>query len=230
MRAREELERLAQRGPRGRRPGSQPPASAEAVLADLLEDFTHPDEAVAVPTGIAALDRMLARGGWRPGLFLIAGAPGVGKSAFALQSCLRAVGAGHAVLYVSIELSRLHLDAVGVVLAPLLLAGRVATCAVVDLELGWSARRGLEWEAIMDERRGFARVAVSAECCERALRVQGLLAARGQHRAVPIPDLLVAATAEAAGLVVLHYDAGFDLVAAVTAQEMAWVVPRGSVA
>jgi len=105
LRAREELERLTQQGPRGRRPGSQPPASAETVLADLLEDFDRPDQAVAVPTGIATLDRMLARGGWRPGLFLLAGAPGVGKSAFALQTCLRAVAAGHVVLYVSIEQS-----------------------------------------------------------------------------------------------------------------------------
>ncbi len=127
-------------------------------------------------------------------------------------------------------LARLHVAAVGEVLAPLLLAGRVATCAVIDLELGWSARRGSDWEAIIDERRGFPRVAVTAEVCERALVVQGLLAGRGQHRAVPIPDLLVAATAEAAGLVVLHYDADFDLVAKVTGQEMRWVVPRGSVA
>ena len=99
------LERLAQQGARGRRPGSQPPATGEAVLAELLEDFAHPDTAVALPTGIASLDRMLAGGGWRPGLFLLAAGPGVGKSAFALQSCLRAVGAGHVVLYVSIEQS-----------------------------------------------------------------------------------------------------------------------------
>lgn len=127
-------------------------------------------------------------------------------------------------------LARLHLDPVGSALAPLLLAGRVATCAIVDLEVGWSARLGMDWEAIIDERRGFARVAVTAEVCERALAVQGLLAGRGQHRAVPIPDLLVAATAEAAGLVVLHYDADFELVAAVTGQAVEWVVPRGSVA
>jgi predicted nucleic acid-binding protein len=126
-------------------------------------------------------------------------------------------------------LARLHVDSVGERLGPLLLSGRVATCAIVDLELGWSARRSSEWEAIMDERRGFPRVAMTAEVCERALEVQGLLAAKGQHRAVPIPDLLVAATAEAAGLVVLYYDADFELVAAVTAQEMEWVVPRGSV-
>jgi replicative DNA helicase len=105
LRAREELERLAQRGPRGRRPGAQPPATAETVLADLLEDFAHPEDAVTVATGIPSLDRMLAGGGWRPGLFLLAAGPGVGKSAFALQSCLRAVAAAHVVLYVSIEQS-----------------------------------------------------------------------------------------------------------------------------
>jgi replicative DNA helicase len=105
LRAREELERLAQSGPRGRRPGAQPPSTAEAVLAELLEDFAHPEDAVTIATGIASLDRMLAGGGWRPGLFLLAAGPGVGKSAFALQSCLRAVGAGHVVLYVSIEQS-----------------------------------------------------------------------------------------------------------------------------
>jgi replicative DNA helicase len=105
-RAREELERLAQHaGPRGRRPGSQPLVTGEAVLAELLEDFAHPDQAVSIATGIAALDRMLAGGGWRPGLFLLAAGPGVGKSAFALQSCLVAMAAGHPVLYVSIEQS-----------------------------------------------------------------------------------------------------------------------------
>ena len=40
-------------------------------------------------------------------------------------------------------------------------------------------------------------------------------------------DLLVAASAEAAGLPVLHYDADFDLIAEVTGQPMQWVVPRG---
>ena len=105
LRARETLERLAQGGPHGRRPGCQPPATGEAVLAGLLEDFAHPEAGLAVATGIAGLDRMLAGGGWRPGLFLLAAGPGVGKSAFALQSCLRAVGAGQVVLYVSVEQS-----------------------------------------------------------------------------------------------------------------------------
>lgn len=52
----------------------------------------------------------------------------------------------------------------------------------------------------------------------RAVEVQVLLAARGEHRAVSIPDLLVAATAEKLGLTVLAVDEDFDLVAAVTGQ------------
>ena len=55
------------------------------------------------------------------------------------------------------------------------------------------------------------------------------LAQRGQHRAVGLPDLLIAAVAERAGLIVLHYDADYELVAAVTGQAMQWIVPRGSV-
>ena len=62
----------------------------------------------------------------------------------------------------------------------------------------------------------------------RAIEVQGLLAERGQHR-VPIPDLIIAAAAEEAGMVLLHYDADFDRIAAVTGQPMEWVVPKGSV-
>ena len=62
---------------------------------------------------------------------------------------------------------------------------------------------------------------------ERAIEVQGLLAAPGQHR-LPIPDLIVAAAAEAARMTVLHYDADFETIAAVTRQRMEWVAPQGS--
>ena len=60
----------------------------------------------------------------------------------------------------------------------------------------------------------------------RAIEVQGLLAGDGRHR-LPIPDLIIAAAAEAAGMTVLHYDADFDIIAAVTHQRMEWVAPRG---
>ncbi|MBX7069947.1 MAG: PIN domain nuclease [Microthrixaceae bacterium] len=53
---------------------------------------------------------------------------------------------------------------------------------------------------------------------DRAIDVQLLLADRGEHRAPSIPDLLIAATAELAGLTVLHVDKDFELIAAVTGQ------------
>jgi predicted nucleic acid-binding protein len=45
-----------------------------------------------------------------------------------------------------------------------------------------------------------------------------LLADRGQHRAPSVPDLIIAAMAESAGLVVLHDDKDFELIAEITDQ------------
>lgn len=44
-----------------------------------------------------------------------------------------------------------------------------------------------------------------------------------------MPDLLIAAAAEASGLTVIHYDADFDRIASLTGQPVAWVVRKGSV-
>ena len=53
---------------------------------------------------------------------------------------------------------------------------------------------------------------------DRAVETQLLLAGKGQHRAPSIPDLLIAATAELAGLIVLHLDKDFELIAKLTGQ------------
>jgi predicted nucleic acid-binding protein len=55
---------------------------------------------------------------------------------------------------------------------------------------------------------------------DRALEVLALLADRGQHRAPSIPDLIIAATAELAGLTVLHLDKDFEIIAQITGQPM----------
>ena len=47
---------------------------------------------------------------------------------------------------------------------------------------------------------------------DRAVAIQLGLADLGQHRAPSIPDLLIAATAESAGLTVLHLDKDFELI------------------
>lgn len=57
-----------------------------------------------------------------------------------------------------------------------------------------------------------------------------MLAEQSQHRSVPLPDLIIAACAEASGLTVLHYDVDYERVAKLTGQGVRWVVPRGSVA
>lgn len=98
--------------------------------------------------------------------------------------------------------------------------GLVRLSTITRLELGYSARSGDAG------RRQFASPPLSLMPIEhltpaiedRALEVQMLLADRGQHRAPSIPDLLIAATAEKAGLTVLAVDKDFDLIAAITGQ------------
>jgi predicted nucleic acid-binding protein len=103
--------------------------------------------------------------------------------------------------------------------------GLVRITTVTRLEVGYSARSG------PDLRAGLRRPPISAMPVEyltpviedRAVEVLGLLADRGQHRAPSIPDLLIAATAELAGLTVLHCDKDFDLIAGVTGQAAEWL-------
>jgi len=98
--------------------------------------------------------------------------------------------------------------------------GLVRLSTITRLELGYSARSGDAG------RRQFALPPLSLMPVERltpaiedrAFEVQMLLADRGQHRAPSIPDLLIAATAEKAGLSVLAVDKDFDLIAAITGQ------------
>jgi len=85
--------------------GWEPVPSAADRLPAFLDKVSRTGEAVAIPTGFPTLDRLLADGGWRPGLVLLGGLPGIGKTAFALQSALHATGRGHPVLYVSVEQS-----------------------------------------------------------------------------------------------------------------------------
>jgi predicted nucleic acid-binding protein len=116
------------------------------------------------------------------------------------------------------------------VVEPMLIAGRIATCGIVDLELLYSASSRAAYRELAGLLRAMPRVPVTEVVVDRALEVQAMLADRSQHRAVPLPDLLVAACAEANGLVVLHYDADYERIGEITGQPVKWVVPRGSVA
>jgi len=103
--------------------------------------------------------------------------------------------------------------------------GLVRITTVTRLEIGYSARSG------QDLRAGLRQPPVSAMPVEyltpaiedRAVEVLTVLADRGQHRAPSIPDLLIAATAELAGLTILHCDKDFDLIASITGQPSQWL-------
>jgi hypothetical protein len=78
-------------------------------------------------------------------------------------------------------------------------------------------------------RAAWPLVAMDQPVLDRAVEMQDALAERSQQRGAKIADLLIAAAAEAAGLVVLHYDRDFDLIATVTGQPVEWIVPAGTV-
>lgn len=114
-------------------------------------------------------------------------------------------------------------------LDPLLASGEIAVCGIVELELLYSATSPANYRAYADSLEEMPRVEVSEAAVRRALEVQGMFAARSQHRGVSLPDLLVAACAEQAGLTVLHYDKDFERIAKLTGQTVQWVVPRASI-
>jgi predicted nucleic acid-binding protein len=114
-------------------------------------------------------------------------------------------------------------------LAPIIESGEAASCAIVDLEVLFSARAYEDYVETRQRRSlAYHRVPLTDETFQRALDVQQELAKIGHHR-LPIPDLIVSAAAELASLTVLHYDSDFDTIARITGQPMEWVVERGSV-
>ena len=106
--------------------------------------------------------------------------------------------------------------------------GELARAGISDLEIGYSARSAAEWDRLVSALTVFDLIETTAEHVQRARQVQRVLAAKHQ-RGRKLPDLLIAAAAEANGLTVLHYDADFDRISAVTGQPCEWVVASGSV-
>ncbi|MDQ2896698.1 MAG: PIN domain-containing protein [Actinomycetota bacterium] len=98
--------------------------------------------------------------------------------------------------------------------------GLVRITTLTLLEVGYSARSAAEL------RHGLASAPIAAMPVEyltpsiedRAVAVQTLLAQQAQHRGPSVPDLLIAAAAELAGLWVLHLDHDFELIAKFTSQ------------
>jgi len=125
-------------------------------------------------------------------------------------------------------IKRLAVPSVRAVIEPLAEAGRLARAGIVDLEVGYSARNAREWDRLVGALDVLTLVETTNDHVVRARQVQRHLASKSQ-RGRKIPDLLIAAAAEAERLTVLHYDQDFDKIAKVTGQPCEWVVPAGSI-
>jgi len=98
--------------------------------------------------------------------------------------------------------------------------GLVRISTVTRLEIGYSVRSGPDLRAAT-RRPPLASMPVEYQTPaieDRAIEVQLRLADLGQHRAPSVADLIVAATAELAGLTVVHLDKDFEMIAEVTVQ------------
>lgn len=109
-------------------------------------------------------------------------------------------------------------------------SGVLATSPVIELEVGYSARNLVEFDAVAADRHSlYQELPVTRAVTDRARQVQRELVRLGKHRGPGVPDLLIAATAEVHGAIVVHYDDDFDVIAGVTGQLTRWIVPAGSV-
>ncbi|MGW4713537.1 PIN domain-containing protein [Nocardia sp. NPDC004260] len=125
--------------------------------------------------------------------------------------------------------ARLGHEPVRAVIAGLIADRAAATCVTVDLEAGYSWRNLADVQNIAQRRRAlYVNLPINESIADRAREVQQLMARKGHHRAAGIVDLLTAAVAEFHGAVLVHYDADFEHIAAVTRQPQVWVAPQGS--
>jgi predicted nucleic acid-binding protein len=125
-------------------------------------------------------------------------------------------------------LARWPKPAVAPVLDELSDRGLLAVCGAVEIEVIHSARTASEAQRVRWLLRGFDWLATPDEIWDRAIGIQIQAVHKGSHRALSMADLLIAATAERHNATVLHYDGDFDMIAAITGQPTAWVVPAGS--
>ncbi len=97
---------------------------------------------------------------------------------------------------------------------------RVALCDMVAMEYLRGARDVAEYQAFEQSLRAYPWLRIEPADWDRALNVSRQLAeiSAGFHRSVPIPDLLIAAVAERHGAVLVHDDADYERIAAVTGQ------------
>jgi predicted nucleic acid-binding protein len=122
-----------------------------------------------------------------------------------------------------------HRPEVAEKLEPLLRAGLLYTCPVLDLEALATARTAGDYRAMATARReAYRAVPLRSSVGDRALSLQSLLARRAHCRAADPRDLVVAATALEHNLSVLHHRRVFELLAELCDLDQRAVAPLGN--
>jgi hypothetical protein len=109
-------------------------------------------------------------------------------------------------------------------------SGRVLVCDQITLELIRLAPNETRARELAGRLSAFDTVPMPQAVWSSAREVQLAMAASGDHRRVPPADLLIAATAQRAGVPLIHYDQDYERIAAVTRQPHLWFVSRGALA
>jgi predicted nucleic acid-binding protein len=108
-------------------------------------------------------------------------------------------------------------------------AREIATCSIVTLELLYSARTGDEFRALEADLASLRDVPVTVSVERAAIgALRALADVAPRHHRVALSDALIAATAQEAGVGVLHYDHHYDRLARVLAFESRWAAPPGT--
>jgi len=107
--------------------------------------------------------------------------------------------------------------------------GLVLVCDLVVLELVRMAPNAARAAQVADQLALFASISLPPSGWGASHATQLLLAEHdGAHRSVPPIDLLIAETARAAAVPLLHYDRDYERIGNVTDLDQRWFVPDGS--
>jgi predicted nucleic acid-binding protein len=101
----------------------------------------------------------------------------------------------------------------------------VHIASVTLLEVGYRARSHDHYRQVFDSGliHNLIECSGSREPEAVARGIQEQLVASSAHRAVSVPDLLIAAIGLTAGHTVLHHDKDFDIISQVTGQHCEWL-------
>jgi predicted nucleic acid-binding protein len=114
-------------------------------------------------------------------------------------------------------------------ISPLLRAGLLYTCPVLDIQALAAARSPKTYQSMAQERReAYRSVPLTDSIGVRARSLQARLSSRAHYQVMDANDLIVAATAIENDLTLVHYHPGFQLLGELSRLDQQPVVPLGS--